>query len=61
MFDVQKFRRTIAQECGTFAAAALDVDDQLFWTRLAEQWSELANGSKQETQRRRFFGFISGD
>jgi hypothetical protein len=59
MFDAGKFRRTKAQECGRFAAAAVDVDDRLFWSRLAEQWSELAR--EKETKRRRFFGFISGD
>jgi hypothetical protein len=61
MFDAEKFRRTKAQECGRFAAAAVDADDRLFWSRLAEQWLELASGSKKETKRRRFFGFISGD
>jgi hypothetical protein len=60
MFDVQKFRRTKAQECSRFAAAAVDVEDRLFWSRLAEQWLELAEGSKKETKRHRFFGFISG-
>jgi hypothetical protein len=61
LFDAQKFRRTKAQECGRFAAAAVDFDDRLFWSRLAEQWLELANGSAKETKRRRFFGFVSGD
>jgi hypothetical protein len=61
MFDAEKFRRTKAQECGRFAAAAVDADDRLFWSRRAEQWLELASGSKTETKRRRFFGFISGD
>jgi hypothetical protein len=61
LFDVQKFRRTKAQECGRFADAAMDVDDRLFWSRLAEQWLELAKGSEKETRRRRFFGFMSGD
>jgi hypothetical protein len=61
LLDVQKFRRTKAQECRRFAAAAVEVDDQLFWSRLAEQWLELADGSEKETRRRRFFGFISGD
>jgi hypothetical protein len=61
MFDAGKFRRTKAQECSRFAAAAVDVDDRLFWSRLAEQWLELASGSEKETKRRRFFGFISGD
>jgi hypothetical protein len=61
MFDAGKFRRTKAQECGRFAAAALDVDDRLFWSKLAEQWLELASGPNKETKRRRFFGFISGD
>jgi hypothetical protein len=61
MFDVRKFRRTKSQECGRFAAAAADVDDRLFWSRLADQWLELASESNEETKRRRFFGFISGD
>jgi hypothetical protein len=61
LFDVQKFRRTKAQECSKFAAAAVDADDRLFWSRLAEQWLELANGPERATKRRRFFGFISGD
>jgi hypothetical protein len=61
LFDVQKFRRTKAQECSKFADAAMDVDDRIFWTRLAEQWSDLADGSKKETKRRRFFGFISDE
>jgi hypothetical protein len=61
MFDVHKFRRTKAQECSKFAAAAMDIDDRVFWSRLAEQWSDLADGSKKEKKRRRFFGFISGD
>jgi hypothetical protein len=61
LFDVQKFRRTKALECSKFAAAAMDVDDRVFWSRLAEQWSDLADGSKKETKRWRFFGFISGD
>jgi hypothetical protein len=61
MFDLGKFRRTKAQECGRFAAAAVDVDDRLFWSRLAEQWLELASVSNEETTRPRFFGFISGD
>jgi hypothetical protein len=61
MIDAEKFRQAKAQECGRFAAAAVDVDDRLFWSRLAEQWLELARGSKKETRPRRFFGFISGD
>jgi hypothetical protein len=61
LFDVQKFRTTKAQECSKFADAAMDVDDRVFWSRLAEQWSDLADGSKKETKRRRFFGFISGE
>ncbi len=61
MFDVQKSRTTKAQECSKFADAAMDVDDRVFWSRLAEQWSDLADGSKKETKRRRFFGFISGE
>jgi hypothetical protein len=36
MFDAEKFRLTKAQECSRFAAAAADVDDRLFWSRLAE-------------------------
>jgi hypothetical protein len=47
MFDAEKFRRTKAQECGRFAAAAVDADDRLFWSRRAEQWLELASGSKK--------------
>ncbi len=39
---------------------AVDDEDRLFWSRVAEQWLELADGSKKETKRRRFFGFISG-
>jgi hypothetical protein len=54
MFDAEK-------ECGRFAAASVDGDDRLFWSRRAEQWLELANGSEKEPKRRRFFGFISGD
>jgi hypothetical protein len=61
LFDIQKFRRTKAQECSKFADAAMDVDDRIFWARLAEQWSDLADGSKEETKRRRFFGFLSGE
>ena len=61
MFDVQKFRRTKAQECSKFAASALGVDDQAFWSGLAEQWSKLADRSEKETNGRRFFGFIPGD
>jgi hypothetical protein len=61
LFDVQKFRRTKAQECSKFAAAAMDVDDRVFWLRLGEQWSDLADESKKEKRRRRFFGFISVD
>jgi hypothetical protein len=61
LLDVQRFRRTKAQECRRFAAAAVDLDDRLFWSRLADQWLELADGSEKETRRRRFFGFISGD
>jgi hypothetical protein len=57
MFDAEKFRRTKAQECNS---ASVDVEDRLFWSRLAEQWLELASGSIKE-KRRRFFGFISGD
>jgi hypothetical protein len=60
LFDVQKFRRTKAQECSKFAASALDVDDQAFWSGLAEQWLKLADGSEKETKGRRFFGFTSG-
>jgi hypothetical protein len=48
MFDAEKFRRTKAQECGRFAAAAVDADDRLFWSRRAEQWLELASGSKKK-------------
>jgi hypothetical protein len=47
LFDVQKFRTTKAQECSKFADAAMDVDDRVFWSRLAEQWSDLADGSKK--------------
>jgi hypothetical protein len=61
LFDVQKFRRTKALECSKFAVAAMDGDDRAFWSRLAEQWAELADVSKKETKRRRFFGFISGE
>jgi hypothetical protein len=60
MFDVEKFRRTKAQECNRLAAASVDVEDRLFWSRLAQQWLEIASGSIKE-KRRRFFGFISGD
>jgi hypothetical protein len=47
MFDAEKFRRTKAQECGRFAAASVDGDDRLFWSRRSEQWLELANGSER--------------
>jgi hypothetical protein len=60
MFDAEKFRRTKAQECNRLAAASVNVEDRLFWSRLAQQWLELASGSIKE-KRRRFFGFISGD
>jgi hypothetical protein len=48
MFDAEKFRRTKAQECGRFAAAAVDVDDRLFWSRLAEQRWGLRVGQKRK-------------
>jgi hypothetical protein len=61
LLDVQKFRRTKARECCKFAAAAVDNEDKLFWSGLAEQWLKLASGPEKETKRGRFFGFISGD
>jgi hypothetical protein len=48
MFDARKFRRIKAQECGRFAARAVNVDDRLFWSRLAEQWLSLRVGQKRQ-------------
>jgi hypothetical protein len=57
MFDAGKFRRAKVQECGRFAAAALSVDDKLFWSRLAEQWSlRLFKGNEATTLLRFHFG-----
>jgi hypothetical protein len=47
MFDAGKFRRTKAQECGRFAAAAVDVDDRLFWSKPSSGWSLRAAKRKR--------------